>query len=374
MKKSTGLLILVSFFFLFLIFAGVFIAIIAYMVQGSTPNILGKNRLALVRIVGPIYSEQDWIDQLETYRDDSSVKGIVLEVDSPGGAGGPSQNPYQAIYDIRHEHGKIVVAYFNSVAASGGYYVACEANQIVSTPGAMTGSIGVYAKFMQMESLFEKIGIDYETVKAGKYKDMGSYDRALTPDERAVMQSVIDDTYEQFIEAVAKGRRGPVVDVLDSWAPEVQGDGFPFMPDVVSVIKDYQQQRREFQDRLEAKAAEIVDNASADASEKAADITEMEKKFRPSDNLILAYIHATAEGKIYTGRQAKKIGLVDKLGTIDDAIDLAAKLAGIRGEPTVIEHVEEELSLLDLMSSKVSTMFGLDEAKAQSPIQFRMPY
>ncbi|MDP8245827.1 MAG: signal peptide peptidase SppA [Candidatus Hinthialibacter antarcticus] len=368
MKKSTGLLLLATFFFLFLIFAGVFIAIIAYMVQGSTPNILGKERLALVRIVGPIYYEQDWIEQLETYRDDHSVKGIVLEVDSPGGAVGPSQNLYQALHDIRHEHGKVVVAYFNSVAASGGYYVACEANQIVSTPGAMTGSIGVYAKFMQAQALLEKIGIDYETVKAGKYKDMGSYDRTLTTDERAMMQSVIDDTYEQFVEAVAQGRRSQVEEVLDSWNAETHGETFPFSPDLTVIIQEYQQERDRFQARM---ADEAVEDATGESDESAAPQT---LRFRPDDETILAYVRASAEGKIYTGRQAKTVGLVDKLGTLDDAIDLAAKLAGMRSDPTVIEQKKEELTLLDLMSSKMSNLFGLDEAKAQSPIQFRMPY
>lgn len=368
MKKSTGLLLLATFFFLFLIFAGIFIALVAYMVQGSTPNILRKERLALVRIVGPIYYEQDWIDQLEAYRDDSTVKGIVLEVDSPGGAVGPSQNLYQALHDIRHEHGKVVVAYFNSVAASGGYYVACDANQIVSTPGAMTGSIGVYAKFMQAQALFEKIGIDYETVKAGKYKDMGSYDRSLTTDEREMMQSVIDDTYSQFLEAVAQGRRSQVVEILDSWDAEIHGETFPFSPDLTAIIKDYQEERDRYQARL---AEEVIEEATDGAENNST--TDM-KRFRPDDDAILAYIRASAEGKIYTGRQAKTVGLVDHLGTLDDAIDLAAQLAGMRGEPTVIEHKEEELTLLDLLSSKVSSVFGLDEAKAQSPIQFRMPY
>ncbi len=368
MKKSTGLLLLATFFFLFLIFAAVFIAVVAYMLQGSTPNILRSERLALVRIVGPIYYEEDWIDQLETYRDDSTVKGIVLEIDSPGGAVGPSQNLYQAIHDIRHEHGKIVVAYFNSVAASGGYYVACEANKIVSTPGAMTGSIGVYAKFMQAQALLEKIGIDYETVKAGKYKDMGSFDRSLSTDERNMMQSVIDDTYFQFLEAVADGRRDQVVNLLDTWDAKTHGVTFPFSPDVVEVIEDYQVERDRYQDRL---ANESIDDATEESEEV---VKPNPNKYRPDSDTILAYVKASAEGKIYTGRQAKRVGLVDQLGTLDDAIELAAKLAGMRSDPTVIEQTPEELTLFDLLSSKASKALGLEDAKSQSPIQFRMPY
>lgn len=363
MKKATGLLLIATFLFLFFIVAAILVTLAIYLAQGTTPSLLGGQRLALVRIVGPIYYEEDWVNEIESYQDDSSIKGIVIEVDSPGGAVGPSQNLYKVIRDTRVEHGKVVVAYFNSIAASGGYYVACEADRIVSTPGAMTGSIGVYAKFMQAEEMLAKIGLDYETVKAGKFKDMGSFDRPLTDDERDLMQAVIDDTYMQFIESVAAGRGAQVSTLLDEWSYETHGDEFPFTEDVVDIIQTYQSERDRY---LERQRNDIVESATGEESENSGTL-----EYKPSPETILSFVQATAQGKIYTGRQALKVGLVDQLGSIDDAIDLAARLAGIRGEPTVVEKIEPEMTLLDLLTSQASSMLGLNQSP--SPVQMRFP-
>ncbi|MBI1390977.1 MAG: signal peptide peptidase SppA [bacterium] len=360
MKKSTGIFILLSLFFFFLILVAVFVTLMVYLVEGTTPNILGSDRLALVRIIGPIYTEQDWIDEIESYQEDHTIKGIVLEIDSPGGAVGPSQNLYNAVLAARKDYGKIVVAYFNSVAASGGYYIGCGADRIVSTPGAMTGSIGVYAKFLQGEKLFEKLGIKYETVKAGKYKDFGSFDRPLTDDERQMLQAVIDDTYMQFIEAVSDNRAGAVSDLLKHWSPS-EGSGFPFTPPVLDVIKTFQEDRDRFMARAAGETASTTGSATATPS------------YEPDMDVIQSFVRATAEGKVYTGRQALKIALVDKVGTFDDAVDLAADLAGIRGEPTIVEKKQDEISILDLLSQKLSSYLPAS-ANTESPIQYRLPF
>jgi len=168
MKKSTGLLLFFSFLVMVVIMVGLFVTLMILVLQGTTPNLLGSKRLALVRVESAIYDAQRWIDQIKHFQEDDSIKGIVLRVESPGGAVGPSQDLYEAIRKAQTEHGKIVVASFGSLAASGGYYIACSADRIVASPGTLTGSIGVYAKFPVAKELMEKIGDDYQTNKAGE--------------------------------------------------------------------------------------------------------------------------------------------------------------------------------------------------------------
>ncbi|MFB3784861.1 MAG: signal peptide peptidase SppA, partial [bacterium] len=244
MKKSTGLLLFFSFLVGIVILVGLFVTLMVLVMQGTTPNLLGAKRLALVRVESAIYDAQHWIDQIKQYQEDNSIKGIVLRVESPGGAVGPSQDLYQAIVTAQKEHGKIVVASFGSLAASGGYYIACSADRIVAAPGTLTGSIGVYAKFPVAKELMEKIGVDYQTIKAGEYKDFGSFERGLTDKERAMFQSVIDDTYGQFVEAVAQGRKRSLIRLLNEWKSE-SADSYPFLPEVTALLRSYQENKKQ---------------------------------------------------------------------------------------------------------------------------------
>ncbi len=403
MKKSTGILLLLTFFVVVVVMIGLVVTLMVYVMQGNTPNLLGSKRLALIRVEGIIYDAKEWVDQVKEYQDDSTVKGIVLRVESPGGAVDPSQELYDALVEAQEVYGKVVVASFGSVAASGGYYVACNADKIVSSPGSLTGSIGVYSKFPVAKELMEKIGISYETVKAGEYKDFGSMDRGLTDKERAMMQSVIDDTYDQFVEAVYKGRKKKLSTLLKKWKDESPVK-YPFTPDMTSLIQQYQAEHR---DELASKnpssaSAETVSSATfawserissgspvvgnatlseASFEETANDVTirEASNTIResidaveiPDDPILLAYTRAIAEGKIYTGRQALKVGLVDKLGTLDDAIQYAAEMVGIRGEPTVIERKKREYGILDFLTESLSS---LTRNEIHSPIMYRMPY
>jgi protease-4 len=144
------------------------------------------------------------------------VKAIILRIDSPGGGVGPSQEIHREILKVKSK--KKVVTSMGSVAASGGYYIACASDLIVANPGTITGSIGVLMEFTNIEELFKKIGIKGVVLKSGEHKDIGSPFREMTPEEKKIIQGVIDNVHQQFIMAVAKGRKldqAKVVEIAD---------------------------------------------------------------------------------------------------------------------------------------------------------------
>ena len=165
---------------------------------------LGRDKIAVVEVFGPIIESDELTKQIEKYAKEDSIKGILIHLDTPGGGVAPSQEIYEAIIKARKE--KPVVSSMASVAASGGYYIAVATDRIVSNPGTITGSIGVIMGFMDPGGLMEKLGLDTITVKSGKFKDIGTPGRGFSEEDRKVMQEVIDDVFEQFIEAVAVGR------------------------------------------------------------------------------------------------------------------------------------------------------------------------
>ena len=211
------------------------------------------------------------IDQLEKWENSSSMKAIVVHVNSPGGETAISQEIYDAILRAREE--KPVVVAMASVAASGGYYIACGADRIVANPGTLTGSIGTVISFHTFGKLMDKLGIGTETIKSGEFKDVGSYSREMTQKEQLMLRSVIMDGYEQFVETVAEGRG-------------------------------------------------------------------MDKE----------EVYPLADGSVFTGLQAYNLGLVDTLGGLNEAIELAAELAGMDGEPRVVRpRKRDKYSLLGLL-------------------------
>ena len=129
-----------------------------------------------------------------------------MRINSPGGVVGPTQEVHDAILRLR-QAGKPVVASLGAVAASGGYYIAVAADQIYANPGTLTGSIGVIMQLANFEQLMKKVGVDYVVVKAGQFKDIGNLGRPMSPDERRVLQALLDDVHGQFIGAVAAGRK-----------------------------------------------------------------------------------------------------------------------------------------------------------------------
>jgi len=218
---------------------------------------LGSDRVvAVVPVEGEIARSDDFVETLQDLRDDGGVAAVVLRVNSPGGGVAPSQEMYGAIRDLAAT--KPVVASLGSVAASGGYYVAAAADEIVASPGTLTGSIGVIMSLTNVSGLLEKLGVQADVLKAGARKDMGSPFRALSTEDRKLFQQMLDQVHGQFIEAVAAGRK--------------------------------------------------------------MDVETMRK---------------LADGRVYTGQQAKELGLVDRLGGLQDAVRIAAGRAGVEGEPTV---------------------------------------
>jgi protease-4 len=174
-------------------------------------------RVAIVELEGLIAETDDLVRELRHHRDNPSVRAVVIRINSPGGVVGPTQEVHDALLRVR-QAGKPVVASLGSVAASGGYYVAVAADQIYANPGSLTGSIGVIMQMANLDALMKKVGVDYVVVKAGQYKDLGNFSRPLTPEERRVIQALLDDVHRQFIEAVAKGRkldRGAVAQFAD---------------------------------------------------------------------------------------------------------------------------------------------------------------
>ena len=171
-----------------------------------------KNRIGIVDITGLISDSLYITNQVKKFRQDKRIRGIILRIDSPGGAVGPSQEIYNEVLKTR-ESGKTIYASMGALAASGGYYIASAAEKIFANPGTLTGSIGVIMAFSNAKGLMEKIGLQPEIVKAGEYKDIGSPARAMTQKERNLLQSVVTDVHQQFIEAVASGRDISVAEV-----------------------------------------------------------------------------------------------------------------------------------------------------------------
>ena len=164
-----------------------------------------ENRIGVVGITGLISDSQHIVYQVKKFSQDKRIRGIVLRIDSPGGSVGPSQEIYDEILKAR-KGGTIIYASMGTLAASGGYYIASAAEKIFANPGTLTGSIGVIMAFSNAKGLMEKIGLQPEVIKAGEYKDIGSPARAMTKKEKSLLQSVVSDVHQQFIEAVAIGR------------------------------------------------------------------------------------------------------------------------------------------------------------------------
>ena len=189
-----------------LIYCGIFLILFTTILFTGgifSPGEPVGDKLALIEINGTITSSKDVIEEIQRYKDDDSVKAILLRIDSPGGAVAPAQEIHRELSKVQK---KIIVS-MGSVAASGGYYIACTADRIFANPGTLTGSIGVIMNFPKLEGLTKKIGIDREVVKSGAYKDSGSIYRSLTPEEKQLFQGMVDDVYNQFVDVVFEGRK-----------------------------------------------------------------------------------------------------------------------------------------------------------------------
>lgn len=277
MSKKLLILIFAVVFSIVVLFA-ISVKIAKSLMDGTDRPLSAKSGIGLVEVKGMIFDSKETVRQLRHFLKQDGVKAVVLRVDSPGGIVAPSQEIYEEVKKFAAKK-KIIVS-MGSLAASGGYYISAPATMIYANPGTITASIGVILKLSNIETLMDKIGIKSHTLKTGKYKDSGSPLREFSPEDRAMLQSVIDNTHEQFIKAVAEGRKLPIEDV-----------------------------------------------------------------------------RKIADGRILSGEQAMGVRLVDRLGTLQDAIEEAGKQAGIKGEPEVILPPKKKVNYLDLLADGVEEKF-----------------
>jgi protease IV len=199
----------------FLVMAFAFFGLTSAVVSVDSSNTYeestgsGADQVAIIEIDTPIMDAKEVVRQLRKYQKRSSVKAIVLRLNSPGGGVVPSHEIYEEVRRTR-ERGKPIVVSMGSVAASGAYYIACGASKIVANPGTITGSIGVISQFMNIKGLLDKVGIESTTIKSGKFKDAGSPTRRMTNEDVDYFQSTINDVYEQFLNIVSKSRSIPL--------------------------------------------------------------------------------------------------------------------------------------------------------------------
>lgn len=277
-----ALLTLGAIFLWFLVFA----LLLSRCSGGFQGLPVGGERIGVVEVSGMLASSEPAVKQLKAFKDDDSIKAVILRVDSPGGAVAPSQEIHDEV--ARLAETKPVVVSMASVAASGGYYVSIPAQRILANPGTITGSIGVIMQVTNFQELYGKLGIKNQVVKSGEHKDLGSPLRPMTFEDRQILQGVIDDVYDQFVTAVSAGRKIP-----------------------------------------------------------------------------LEKVKRLADGRIFTGRQAKEAGLVDDLGGMQDAIRVAADLAGIVGEPKLVYPPKDKESVLKYFIEESASQVGQAQQQKQ---------
>ena len=235
----------------------------------------GPTKIAVVPVEGEIASADSTVagtqptatpeglaDALQQAKDDESVAAVVLEVNSPGGGVTASDEMHQSILDFKRSSGKPVVVSMGDTAASGGYYISTAADKIVANETTLTGSLGVFIPLLNFSEAAQKYGVTQEYIKSGKFKTMGSSWNDLTPEERKIFQSIVNEEYDRFVQVIVEGR------------------GLP-----------------------EERVREIAD------------------------------------GRIYSGEQAKELGLVDSFGSLDEAAEISRNLANVE-EATVVRYVE----------------------------------
>jgi protease-4 len=197
------------------------------------------DKVAIVEITGSIESSAWPVKQIRHYADQENIRAIVIRLDSPGGGVAVSQEIFEEIGKAR-DAGKKVVASLGSVAASGAYYIACAVDTVVANPGSLTGSIGVILQFPVLDGLMEKVGVRIETIKSGEFKDVGNFSRSITPREEEMLQSVIDNTFDQFVDVVAEAREIDRDEVLAFANGAIFTGQQAYEMGLVDVLGDYQ--------------------------------------------------------------------------------------------------------------------------------------
>jgi len=284
--------------FLSLLFMGMIIVAISFFAFASAIKRDGGefvsggsgDKIAIVEINDVIVSSEKTVEQIKRFREDKSIKAIIVRVNTPGGGVAASQEIYEEVKKTR-DSGKIIVVSMGSIAASGGYYIAVGSSLIIANPGTLTGSIGVIAQFISIKDLAEKLGISQTTIKSGSLKDAGSPFKTMNDSDKAYFQDVVDNSFGQFLDVVAKERK-------------------------------------------------------------------MDKE------TLLQY----ANGRVFTGLQAKEYGLIDSLGTFEDAIRITGKMAGIEGEPRIVREKKKFSFFEEVMGSKIEDVTDIKGMLFDEPI------
>lgn len=268
--------------------------------EGSINNGSGKDGI----------TDKRYVKEIEKLKDNDKVKAVVFRVNSPGGSAYASEQIWKAITDLKAK--KPVVVSMGDYAASGGYYIACNASKIIAQPNTLTGSIGIFGMFPNFEGLTKKVGLSFDNVKTNKFADFGDATRPMRPEEKVILQQYIEHGYDLFLTRCSEGRNIPK-DSLDH----------------------------------------------------------------------------IAQGRVWTGNQALKIGLVDALGNIDTAIQEAAKLAklddySLQDYPKKVDFIESLLSnqkeefatkaMKEYLGKDYELFKTIKEIKEQDFVQARMPY
>ncbi len=215
MKKRPFLIATMTVGGIFLFFLLVIIA--AGWFSGRSMVVSVGDKIGVLEVEGAITDARRLVQQIDDFRDESNIKAIVVRINSPGGGVGPSQEIYAELKQLAAQ--KPVIISMGSVAASGGYYIAVAGERIFANPGTITGSIGVIMSFPNYQELMGKVGVHTEVVKSGRFKDIGSSTRPFSTAERELLQGMIDDVHQQFVEAVSEGRNIPI----DRLQPFVDG-------------------------------------------------------------------------------------------------------------------------------------------------------
>jgi protease-4 len=224
-KGIVGIFVLITVLFvIFLIFAFYTVSSLRDS-DRVMDSMSGKNGpIAVVEVEGVIMDSKDTIKKLLKAEQMETIKAIIVRVNSPGGAVGPTQEIYEEIRRIDKK--KPVYASFGTVAASGGYYIGAACRKIFSNAGAMTGSIGVIMNFMNLKELYKWAKIEPEIIKAGKYKDIGNSAREMTQEEKLLLSEMTENVHEQFILDIFKVREKRIIDGMEGLRKYAQGQIF----------------------------------------------------------------------------------------------------------------------------------------------------
>lgn len=295
------------------------------MLMGLAKGLPGiGSSIALLEVEGPIYDTRDHMEFVQQFEQKSSMKAMVIRIDSPGGASAATQELYDEIQRVKIMTGKPVVVSMGNAAASGGYYLALAGDHVFATPSTLTGSIGVIMSIPNIEELFDKIGYQPRTIKSGEFKDMGDMAREWTPREKALIQGLIDNVFEQFLGDVVDARSGAIAKAIED--KDLQAE-FPGLAGVVS----------------------------GDS---------------PTTSPVEWFARQVCDGRIFTGEQALTYGFVDEIGGLPDAIRLAEELAGI-GHPATVVSSKKPPTFLDVLSGNTKAL--LEAFGPRHPVmQFRM--